>query len=415
MGLTLWIFQTGEPVHTDGPGTRPMRAMNLADSAIAAGHQVVLWTSDFYHQEKKHRFGASVRKNVSDSLSIQFVKSSGYKRNISIGRFWDHISLAIQIKKLLKGVQPPDVAVIGYPPIEPAWVMTRWMNKAGVPVVCDVKDQWPDYFLTAIPGKLRPIGRIILSPLFYLGKSTLRNATGISSISSQFLDWSVKRAGRNQTEFDLMAPLVARNVAVDPLEISKAKDFWDKQGLDDNYQFKACFIGSLSPAFNFNFLEQVDKSDKWQFLICGTGSEYESLRGKFHNGKNVIFPGWVDLAQASYLTSVADIALAPYRSEKSFEMSVPNKIYDYLRAGLPIVSSLRGETENLLSTYSLGFTYQTNDEILALLESVENSNGGFLTRCKEQGQRLSETNFSFANVYGGYVSHLENLSKLSRH
>ena len=391
-----------------------MRAMNLADSATAAGHHVVLWTSDFYHQEKKHRFGASVRKNISDNLSIQFVKSSGYKKNISIGRFWDHISLAIQIKKLLKDAQPPDVAVIGYPPIEPAWVMTKWMNKAGVPVVCDVKDQWPDYFLTAIPKRLQPIGRIVLSPLFHLGRSTLRNASGISSVSSQFLDWSVKRAGRKQSDIDLVTPLVSRDVEVNPSDISKAKDFWDNHGLDASYQFRACFIGSLSPAFNFDFLEHVYKSDKWQFIICGTGSEYESLREKFHNNKNVVFPGWIDLAQASYLTSVADIALAPYRSEKSFEMSVPNKIYDYLRAGLPIVSSLHGETENLLSTYSLGFTYKTNDEFLALLESVENSNGDFLTRGKEQGQRLLATDFSFASVYGGYISHLEMLAESSR-
>ena len=392
-----------------------MRAMNLADSATAAGHHVVLWTSDFYHQEKKHRFGASVRKNISDNLSIQFVKSSGYKKNISIGRFWDHISLAIQINKLLKDAQPPDVAVIGYPPIEPAWVMTKWMNKAGVPVVCDVKDQWPDYFLTAIPKRLQPIGRIVLSPLFRLGKSTLRNASGISSISSQFLDWSVNRAGRKQSDIDLVTPLVSRDVEVNPSDISKAKDFWDKHGLDAGYQFRACFIGSLSPAFNFDFLEHAHKSDKWQFIICGTGSQYESLREKFHNNKNVVFPGWIDLAQASYLTSVADIALAPYRSETSFEMSVPNKIYDYLRAGLPIVSSLHGETENLLSTHSLGFTYKTNDEFLALLESVENSNGDFLTRGKEQGQRLLATDFSFASVYGGYITHLEMLAESSRH
>ena len=414
MSLTIWIFQTGEPVHTDGSGTRPMRAMNLADSAIAAGHQVILWTSDFYHQEKKHRFGTSVRKDISDNLSIQFVRSSGYKKNISIGRFWDHISLAIQIKKLLKHAQPPDVAVIGYPPIEPAWVMTKWMNRAGVPVICDVKDQWPDYFLTAIPKRLQPIGRIVLSPLFLLGKSTLRNAAGISSISEQFLNWSVTRAGRNQTEFDLVAPLVARDIAVDPSEISKAKYFWDEHGLDGEYKFRACFIGSLSPAFNFDFLEVVDESTNWQFVICGTGSEYELLRAKFHNNKNIVFPGWVNLAQASYLTSISDVALAPYRSDESFEMSVPNKIFDYLRAGLPIFSSLRGATQNLLATKSLGFTYQSVDELLLLFKRIENSDATFLSQFKERGLTLASTSFSFASVYGDYISHLEKLAELPR-
>ena len=185
--------------------------------------------------------------------------------------------------------------------------------------------------------------------------------------------------------------------------------------MKDQYQLRACFIGSLSPAFAFDFLDQLNKNNIWQFIICGTGSEFDSLTEKYRDCKNIIFPGWINFAQATYLTSVSDVALAPYRSEKSFEISIPNKIYDYLRAGLPILSSLRGETEKLLANHSLGFTYQSVDEFLLLLKRIENSDIRVRTEAKERGQRLSATDFSFTSVYGGYISHLENLAELSKY
>ena len=53
--MRVWILQTGEPLHCDGGNPRPMRAMNLSNTLVALGHEVVLWSSAFFHQEKKHR------------------------------------------------------------------------------------------------------------------------------------------------------------------------------------------------------------------------------------------------------------------------------------------------------------------------------------------------------------------------
>jgi hypothetical protein len=53
--LTVWILQTGEPLPIDLENPRPMRAVNLANALIAAGHRVVLWSSAFSHQKKQHR------------------------------------------------------------------------------------------------------------------------------------------------------------------------------------------------------------------------------------------------------------------------------------------------------------------------------------------------------------------------
>ena len=53
--MNIWIFQTGEPLHSDNNNPRPMRAMNLANKLIDRGHKVTLWSSAFFHQSKTHR------------------------------------------------------------------------------------------------------------------------------------------------------------------------------------------------------------------------------------------------------------------------------------------------------------------------------------------------------------------------
>jgi len=101
MPLNVWILQTGEPLHIDGENARPMRAMNLSNALVQAGHKVVLWSSAFYHQEKRHRSSTAKSIRVSDNLEIRLIPSRGYKRHISVGRLIDHGQLAFNLKKML--------------------------------------------------------------------------------------------------------------------------------------------------------------------------------------------------------------------------------------------------------------------------------------------------------------------------
>ena len=88
--MKVWILQTGEPLHTDSAGLRPMRAMNLSNALIAKGHQVVLWSSDFDHFSKKHRTGKTSTIQYSENLEIRVIASRGYKSHVGLSRLFDH-------------------------------------------------------------------------------------------------------------------------------------------------------------------------------------------------------------------------------------------------------------------------------------------------------------------------------------
>ena len=107
-----------------------MRAMNLANKLVERGHSVILWTSAFNHRDKRHRYKEYAEVNISENLQIRLVPSSGYNRNISIARFYDHCVLALFIRQILGTCEnSPDVAFVGYPPIEAAFVMGAMVEK----------------------------------------------------------------------------------------------------------------------------------------------------------------------------------------------------------------------------------------------------------------------------------------------
>ena len=82
--MRVWIFQTGEPLQIDPVGLRPMRAMNLSNALIEQGHEVVLWSSNFDHFSKTHRF----KKEKEIQYSKNLKKSILYSRHQKDGKMW---------------------------------------------------------------------------------------------------------------------------------------------------------------------------------------------------------------------------------------------------------------------------------------------------------------------------------------
>ena len=415
--LTVWFLQTGEPLHIDGGNARPMRAMNLSNALVQAGHKVVLWSSAFYHQETRHRSSIAQRIRVSDNLEIRLIPSRGYQRHIGVGRLIDHAQLAFNLKKMLDHtVSLPDVAFIGYPPIETAAVLARWLARRGVPSLLDVKDQWPSLFLDTVPVPLLRLGRMVLWPYFHLARRAMRDATGLSAMANGFLDWALGVAERQRSDMDGVFPLTSPLGQVSASQLEETRRWWDAQGVVDNGRPRVCFVGSHSPAFDFKPVKEAAEiaargQSPCEFVICGDGGSSSELRAMLAGLPNVHFPGWVDLPKIDALAERCQAALAPYLNIDSFKQSIPNKIIDALSLGLPILSPLQGEVASLIAENGVGLRYGTDtgntlhDCILALTQDAA------LQRSMSQKARaLYAERFSFEMVYGGLVKHLEKLA-----
>ena len=415
--MIFWIIQTGEPLPIDGPNTRGMRAMNLTKALNARGHRVVLWSTDFSHQEKTHRFGCDKNIQVSDLLEIRLISSRGYQRNIGLARFFDHAQLGWRFDKLACKVEKPDLAFIGFPPIEIAAAAVRHCRRRGVPTLLDVKDLWPDLFEDPLPRIAKPLARTVLWPLQHLAKRAIRECSGICAPSSGFLNWARLRGGTQAHDADIISPLTSPIQTVSPDAFESAGLKWDKLCVLADGRKRAAFIGSLSRSFDFDSIIAAAASEGgkgWQFVICGSGESESELRGHIARNSNIIMPGWIDRAMINALLVRSTVGLAPYRSIPNFELNICNKVYDYMHCGIPIVSPLQGDVRQLLDREQIGFSYKAGSPS-GLLEAMERATPeGVQKRISATAISLYNERFNATKSYGLLVDHLEHISAQSK-
>ena len=409
--MKIWILQTGEPLHIDKSGLRPMRAMNLSNALIEKGHDVVLWSSDFDHFSKKHRFGRVKEIEYSPSLKIKLVPSWGYNSHISIARLLDHMVLAYNLNKELKTQNVPEVAFIGYPPIETAWVLARWLKKNNVPFLVDIKDAWPDIFIAAMPRPLKNLTRVIFAPQFMMMKKVLNWSTGISAPSQRYLSWCLSRSGRQQKKQDRVTPITAPNTIFNKVELQKAEVFLDGLNIKNDGTFRVCFIGTLNSNYDFKPVIEAALRLPIQFVIAGEGPIYRNLIEVCEEIKNIKLVGWVDSVTSNRIYARSNLAIAPYKDTFDFQLNITNKFYDAMLHGKPMISSLTGATSDLLKSHHIGINYNRSDE-LDLTRVLSNllKDLDLVSNLSENAINTYTNIFSSKIVYTELVHDLEKLS-----
>ena len=74
---------------------------------------------------------------------------------------------------------------------------------------------------------------------------------------------------------------------------------------------------------------------------------------------NVTFTGWIHSYQINWLASRAWVGLGAYK--KGALMSLPNKIFEYMSFGLPVLSCLEGETKKFIEENDCGLYYEAGN------------------------------------------------------
>ena len=396
-----------------------MRAINLANALVRHGHEVVLWSSAFYHTEKKHRSRQFTSLRVSDRLTVNLIPSPGYSRNIGVGRLWDHAAMAIHLRSLLaKDEFPlPDVAFVGFPPIETSLVMLTWLSKRGVPSVIDVKDQWPSLFLEKVPGGLKPLATLVLAPYFSMAKRSMQKATAFCSMSRSYLDWMARFSGRPLSAKDMVVPLSTPRLTMTEDQIRDARDWWQKRGVDLRSKRRFFFVGTFMSVFDFTGIRDAarrfnSEGIDCQFVLCGEGGNASEIREVMSGLPNVVFPGWVEAPQVVALAASVSGCLVPYKNIENFTLNLPNKVIDAFALGVPILTALEGELRALIDDKRIGLFCEGGggDQYFQAMKFV-------LDHPEEQREMadrclaLYDAHFSCEKVYDQLVSSLKQLAK----
>lgn len=417
--MHICIFQTGEPLHIDKGNYRPMRCMLLADKLIENGHKVSLISSSFFHQRKIFRFKSYKCINVNKNLKIYLIPSFGYKNHIGIRRILDHTSLAFNLHIFLKNNKDfhPDRIFLGYPPIETSLVMVIWGLKKKIPIILDVKDNWPENFVEVFPNIVKSIAKLFLFPYFFSAKYIFRKSYKITSITESFIRWIKITSEENIALYKVknkyfVSPLVRKPIKFNDETFNESKKFWLNLNIDVFEQKHFSFIGSLTKSFDFNLIYfaakyLLSRRPEYKFIICGSGDQRDNLEKLFFNLKNIFLVGEIDQYQSKLLISNSIATLAPHVNSSNFNNSIPNKVIESLENKVPFITNNYGEMKTMINNQLNGVYVPnyTNKSLSILIKLIEDKK--FLKELKENAYKSYEHLYNFEKVFENIIKNLD--------
>lgn len=413
--MTIWLFQTGEPLPTK-KGVRKMRTAILADKLLKRGHKVLWWASTFEHQQKRLISERDKTFLVFPGFKIRALHGCRYHKNVSLGRYINYQILALKFRIQSNKFPKPDVMVVSMPDHLLAYEAARYAKKNNIPFIVDIRDLWPDIFLDHFKSiGLYGAGKIALALDFARLAFLLKNADSLVSMSKGILQWGLNKIGRPESSFDKVFYLGYKNSnARNPVNENESLGVIDwLKGREEQKIF--LFIGTFGVSYEIELIMEAamrfSRSGRTniRFVIAGTGEKSDIIRKKAVGLQNVVLPGWIGEKEINALLKMGFAGIVPCRSVKD---AMPNKPFEYLSTGLPIINSLEGEMANLIDQHNFGMNYLPGDlDGLCLCIERLADDADLHDKMSRNALDFFEKFGDADKIYEEYVEHIEKIVK----
>ena len=338
-----------------------------------------------------NKIGTPVIKRNIDGINVIYCsvsysqKMSVFSRFIAFFRFMiksSYISMKIKDIDLIYATSTP--LSVGFPAL-----LIHKIKK--LKYVFEVRDLWPEVPIQM--GALKNPFLINLIKLFE--KNIYLNAEHIIALSPGM------KNGVIQSGIEASKVTVIPNMAkIDKFWIrNKNNKLYTKYNLDKN-KFKVVHFGSMGIANNLDYILEcatlLSENDQIEFIFIGEGSEKNKLikRCNLSNLKNVKFLGNYNTETLSEIINLCDISIVSFLNLKILYTNSPNKLFDSLSAGKPIIVNSNGWTRKLVEKNNCGFytNPESPNDLVEKILLLKNDKVLFKTMQKNS-RKLAETKF----------------------
>lgn len=77
--------------------------------------------------------------------------------------------------------------------------------------------------------------------------------------------------------------------------------------------------------------------------------------------EHIVFEGWVDNSNIPDLVACSDAGIVPHHSTSHWQNTIPNKLFDYMAAGKPVIATRIPPVARVVASANCGLLFEDND------------------------------------------------------
>lgn len=342
---TIWVINHYVEIF---PHLKEGRFYNFMLRLMQRGYNVHVFTASTIHNSdfnliennEKTKF---ITKEI-DGINITYIKTRNYTGN-GMSRIKNMLDFSRHINSVCSKFicENPDIIYASSPHIFAAREAEKFAQKHNLPCAVEVRDLWP---LSIVEYKNFSNKNPLIRYLYHYENKIYRKADALVFTMEGGKEYIRDRNWDKSIKLDKIFHI---NNGIDIAEQDKQREEFL---LDDSdlrgSNFKVVYAGSIRTVNSINLIIEAAKLLKEnvdiKFLIFGDGDKRIELeRFCAENGlQNVIFKGRVDKKFIPFVCSQADVNIISVKQTKISQYGVSwNKLFDYMNAGKPIISTVR--------------------------------------------------------------------------
>ncbi len=387
-------------------GAAGIRSYAMALRLISRGHQVTMVCGSYKGGETglAKPFMKGVRRGIVDGIDViefdlSYSNKDGFVRRTTTFVKFALRSIGVAFREkydLVFATTTPLTA--GIPGI-----LARWFRSK--PFVFEVRDLWPE--LPRAMGIIR--NPIVLGLMSVLEFASYRSSHRCIGLSPGIVK-GILRLGVPTNRVELIPN------GCDLSIFSEAKVPWRPSEVDDN-DLMAVFAGThgvangLDAVLDAAFELQVRKRQDIKIVLIGQGKLKDFLKKRAMNLQltNVVFYDPINKKRLAGLLAGADLGLQVLSNIPAFYFGTsPNKFFDYIAAGLPVLNNYPGWLADIIVKNNCGFSVPP-DSPSAFADALELAadDRDALEGMSRNSSQLAKNEFDWNLLGDQFVSWLE--------
>lgn len=383
-------------------GSAGTRSYEMAQALLREGHSVTMVCGSYAQGNTglSMPFENGRRRGVVDGIDViefalNYGNHMGFMQRIGVFLKFAVGSVGVALR------EPADVVFATTTPLTAGipGIFARWLTRK--PFVFEVRDLWPE-LPKAMGAITNPVMLWLMSVLEW---ASYRSADRLVGLSPGIAEGIAAR-GVNKSRIAMVPNGCDLDLFASPAEA------WRPNGVRDD-QLLAIFTGThgnangLDAVLNAAAVLKERGRDDIRIALVGQGREKPKLiaEAEERDLDNVLFLDPVPKTKLTGLMAGADLGLQVLRNVPAFYFGTsPNKFFDYISAGLPVLNNYPGWLAGLIGENDCGFAVPPDDPAAfadALIEAAEHRDA--LRQKGANARELAQTRFARSELSEDWV------------